>query len=83
MTQMFSKAPPPPPPAPSAATITPPPTMPDPFSPSAMEAKRQAIAATNVGGRQSTILTTAASRAGGTLAGSTGGTYSAAKTGTA
>ena len=50
-------------------TPIPPPTMPDPFGPAAREAVRKAQAGM-AGGRSSTILTTAASRAGGTLAGS-------------
>lgn len=62
MSQMFSKA---------APTPPPPPTMPDPMSPSALEAQRQATAAANSAGRTATILSTPASRATGTLAGST------------
>jgi hypothetical protein len=58
----------------------PPQTMPDPMSPATLEARRKAIADTLRGGRQSTILTTAASRAGGTLAGQSG-TYAGQKTG--
>lgn len=59
-----------PPPAPVAA---PPPTMPDAMSPDALAARRQAIAKANMAGRSSTTLTSAATRAGGTLAGSAGG----------
>lgn len=51
-------------------TPTPPPNMPDPASPEVLEARRKAMA--TVGGRQSTILSTASSRAGDTLAGSAG-----------
>ena len=65
MTQMFAKAAPLPPP---------PQTMPDPMSPATMEARRKAIQDANAGGRSSTILTTAASRAGGTIAGGAGAT---------
>lgn len=64
-------------PAPVAApTPTPPPTMPDPMSPATLEARRRSMADTNTGGRQSTILSTAGSRAGAssTLAGSYGAT---------
>lgn len=63
---------------PPAPTPTPPPTMPDPFSPASMEAARNAQAAALQGGRSSTILTTAASRASGTIA---GGAYGGAKLG--
>lgn len=55
---------------PSTPPVIPPPTMPDPFGPAQLEAKRKAIADAQVGGRNSTILTTTASRAAtGTLAG--------------
>jgi hypothetical protein len=43
--------------------------MPDPFGPAQLEARRKAMATAQQGGRNSTILTTQASRAGGTLAG--------------
>lgn len=55
-----------------APTPTPPPPMPDPFGPAGNEAAR--MAATNAAartGRNATILTTAASRAGNTIAGGT------------
>jgi hypothetical protein len=74
VTQMFTKATPPPP----APTPIPPPTMPDPFSPAQREAQRKAMSQAMVGGRNSAILTTTASRAGQTLA---GGAYQATKTG--
>jgi hypothetical protein len=61
---------------PAAPTPTPPPTMPDFNSPSALEARRRAMVANTQGGRQSTILTTAANR--GTMA---SGGYTGAKTG--
>ena len=60
---MFSSAPPPPP------TPLPPPTMPDPFGPAQLEARRKATATAAAGGRNATILTTTASRAGQTIAG--------------
>jgi hypothetical protein len=63
VTQMFSKAAPPPP------TPLPPPTMPDPFGPAQLEARRKAMATAAAGGRNATILTTTASRAGQTIAG--------------
>lgn len=59
--------------APPAPVVTPPPTLPDPMSPDALAAKRAAIAKAGMAGRSATTLTTAASRAGGTLAGSAGG----------
>jgi hypothetical protein len=62
MTNLFKS----PPPAPAPI---PPPTMPDPFGPAQLEARRKAMATAQQGGRNSTILTTQASRAGGTLAG--------------
>lgn len=64
------------PPAPAAPTPLPPPTMPDFNSPGAMEARRRATVAATQGGRQSTILSTAASR--GTMA---SGGYAGSKTG--
>ena len=69
MSQMFSKAQP----TPTIPDPTPPPTMPDPNSPATLEARRKAIADASTGGRTATILTTAASRSGGTLAGSYAG----------
>ncbi len=58
-------------PAPPAPT--PPPTMPDPFGPASQDAARKAqAAAIGSGGRSSTILSTAASRAAGTVAGGYG-----------
>lgn len=69
---MFSKATPPTP-----API-PPPTMPDPFGPAQLAAKQKAIADAQQGGRNATILTTAASRGGQTLAGNA---YSGVKAG--
>lgn len=75
MSNMFGSSTPPP--APPPPTPTPPPTMPDPFGPATLEARRVAMArAASAGGRDSTILTTAASRgqAGATLAsGAAGG----------
>lgn len=53
--------------APAPPTPAPPPTMPDPFAPAALEARRlQMQRAAGSAGRSSTILSTAASR--GTLA---------------
>ncbi len=50
---------------------TPPPRMPDPFSPESLEAKRRTMADAAMGGRAASTLTTAGSRAAGTIAGST------------
>jgi hypothetical protein len=80
MSSIFGSPPPPtvvvqpPPPTPAAPTPTPPPTMPDPFSPASQEAARKQQAQATQGGRSSTILTTAGSRASGTIAGGYGGT---------
>ncbi len=60
MSALF-KSPPPPP------TPLPPPTMPDPYSPAALEAAKVQAAAR--AGRASTILTTAANRGGPPAAG--------------
>lgn len=79
MTNMFKA-----PQAPAPPTPIPPPTMPDPLSPDALEARRTAMAKAAQGGRSSTILTNAASRAGSTIAGQVGGAggaYGSAKTG--
>ena len=54
---------------PSPPAPIPPPPMPDPYGPAANEASNIAIQKAMTGGRSSTILTTAASRAGaGTIA---------------
>lgn len=55
---------------PSTPTVTSPTTMPDQYSATSQEASRKATAQASQYGRSSTILTTAASRAGSTLAGS-------------
>lgn len=53
-----------------APTPTPPAPMPDPWGPAANAAARKAaLGAKNMGGRGATELTTAASRAGNTIAG--------------
>lgn len=62
-------------PTPVAPTPAPPPPMPDPFSPAALEARRAAMAKGAMGGRSSTILTSAAAN---TLA---GGAYGGTKLG--
>lgn len=57
------------PPTPAAPDVLPPPRMPDPNSPSALDAQRRTLAAGALGGRQATILTTMADRkAGGSAA---------------
>ena len=60
-------------PAPPAPTPSAPVTMPDLFGPASLQAARKATADAAAGGRSSTILTTAASRAAlGTIAGKSG-----------
>jgi hypothetical protein len=56
----------------AAPTPEPPPPMPtpDPTSPEAMAAKRRVLNAAGQGGRGATVLSTRASRASNTLAGS-------------
>ena len=71
---LFGGTPAPPP----TPVITPPPVMPVPNSPASIAAGNQAAAQAAAGGRNSTVLTSAPSRAGGTLAGSA---YSGAKLG--
>lgn len=65
MSNLFSK-----PATPAMPTPAPPPTMPDPLSPAVREAQKRALDNTTKGGRSSTVLTTAASRAATTIAGS-------------
>ena len=67
MTTLFRK-----PEVPATPTPEPPPTMPDPNSPAVLAEKKKAMQQDQRGGRQSTILTTAADRAGKTLAGGVG-----------
>lgn len=56
-----------------APTPTPPAPLPDPFGPASNEASRRAaVNAMGRNGRSSTVLTTAASRAGNTIAGGGG-----------
>jgi hypothetical protein len=59
-------------PLPTPPAVTPPPPMPDPFGPASQEAARQAAAKAAVGGRSSTVLTTAANRGRATFAGGAG-----------
>jgi hypothetical protein len=82
---MFSSSPPP---AAVAPTPAPPPVMPDPNSPDAVAAKRQAQQdAMGRAGRSSTILSTAMSRTpdstGATPAASTATAYGSSKLGSA
>lgn len=70
MASLFKTAAPAVAPAPVVAS---PPAMPDPQSPDALAARRTEMAKAQLGGRSATTLTSAAARAGGTLAGSLGG----------
>lgn len=68
MTGMFKG-----PAMPATPAVTPPPVMPDPVSPAALAAKRDAMQKANQGGRTSTMLTTPLAAGGGYSGTKTGG----------